>query len=124
MTRTLLGDASAKEQERLRAELVTPEPDARPADAEGKPKGWLDPYRALVTSNAKGFECGEDRRIKQMMFRFKEKPEQAVIDRLKEVGFKYRVEEKTWTIQVTPATRELAINLAREWAGIENTPGR
>ena len=78
-------------------------------------KNWGDPYRALVTTPT--FELGENRRFKQRVFIFKEKPSYGILASLKENGFTYRANEKAWTIQATPETRKLSDELARTWAG-------
>jgi hypothetical protein len=83
------------------------------ADQEGK--NWGDPYKALVTTAS--FEMGENRRFKQRVFLFKEKPLEEVLAALKDNGFTYRANEKAWTIQATPDSRRLSDELAREFAG-------
>lgn len=88
------------------------------APVEGeRPKNWGDPYKATFTCPAKRFELGENRRFKQMVFRFAENPGPEVTQKLKDAGFKYRGNEKAWTAQVTPAVRELATKLAHELGG-------
>jgi hypothetical protein len=103
--------------------------DGRPAvhDAPSTtetPKNWGPPYKAIYTNAVKGFELGEDRRWKQRVFKFSDKPGPDVIDALKAAGFKYRAEEKSWTVQATPVTRELSDQLAQQFAGEEIGTGR
>jgi hypothetical protein len=83
--------------------------------AEGQEKNWGNPYKALVTTS--NFELGENRRWKQRVFTFKEKPSDEVLAALKESGFTYRANEKAWTIQANPDTRRLSDELAQEFAG-------
>jgi hypothetical protein len=78
-------------------------------------KNWGDPYKALVTTA--DFEMGENRRFKQRVFTFREKPSDEVLAALKESGFTYRANEKAWTIQADAQTRRLSDELAREFAG-------
>src|SRR5271154_2990207 len=78
-------------------------------------KNWGEPYKALVTTAA--FEMGENRRFKQRVFTFREKPSDEVLAALKENGFTYRANEKAWTIQADARTRKLSDELAREFAG-------
>jgi hypothetical protein len=78
---------------------------------------WGNPYKAIFVSKAKGFEMGENRRFKQRAFIFAEKPDQGIIDTLKEHGFQWRMGDKAWTIEATPANRVLSDQLAREFAG-------
>jgi hypothetical protein len=78
---------------------------------------WSDPYKQIFSSSAKGFEMGENRRFKQRVFKFSERPDQAVIDVLKEHGFTYRPNEKAWTIPANPETRALSEELAHQFAG-------
>src|SRR6202021_1986833 len=83
--------------------------------ADGQAKNWGNPYKALVTTAS--FELGENRRFKQRVFTFKEKPTDEVLAALKESGFVYRANEKAWTIQANPDTRRLSDELAKEFAG-------
>jgi len=78
-------------------------------------KNWGDPYKAIVKTPA--FEMGENRRFKQRVFMFKDKPGEEVLAALKENGFTYRANEKAWTIQANAETRRLSDELAREFAG-------
>src|ERR1039458_3995588 len=93
-------------------------PIARPDWIDGPPTGsaerpdnpeaknWGDPYKALVTTVS--FEMGENRRFRQRVFTFKEKPDEQILAALKESGFTYRANEKAWTIQADAATRRLS----------------
>ncbi|MGD0462091.1 MAG: hypothetical protein ABSB74_06355 [Tepidisphaeraceae bacterium] len=97
--------------------------DGPPVDEKGniiKPnnpetKNWGDPYKAIVSTPT--FEMGENRRFKQRVFIFKEKPSEDVLASLKENGFTYRANEKAWTIQANPDTRRLSEELAEQFAG-------
>jgi hypothetical protein len=84
---------------------------------EGQGRNWGPPYKAIFSSTAKGFEMGENRRFKQRVFKFMEKPDSETLAMLKDNGFTYRPEEKAWTIPANAATRELSDQLAREFAG-------
>jgi hypothetical protein len=105
-------------------------PVSRPAYIDGPPvtedgqvitannldaKNWGDPYKAIVSTPS--FEMGENRRFKQRVFMFKEKPSEEVLVALKENGFTYRANEKAWTIQANPDTRRLSEELAEQFAG-------
>jgi hypothetical protein len=102
-------------------------PIARPAWIDGPPTGsaegpdnpqaknWGDPYKGLVTTAS--FEMGENRRFRQRVFTFKEKPDEQILAALKENGFTYRANEKAWTIQADAETRRLSDELACEFAG-------
>ena len=81
---------------------------------EPQPKNWGDPYKSIVTTQ--GFEMGENRRFKQRVFKFNEKPADDVIAALKENGFTYRAAEKAWTITANPDTRKLSDELAAQFA--------
>ncbi|MDP9175792.1 MAG: hypothetical protein M3O30_18275 [Planctomycetota bacterium] len=78
-------------------------------------KNWGDPYKAIIKTA--GFEMGENRRFKQRVFTFKEKPSDEVLAALKDNGFTYRANEKAWTIQADADSRRLSDELAREFAG-------
>jgi hypothetical protein len=82
---------------------------------DSRPKTWGDPYKAIVKTT--GFEMGENRRFKQRVFTFKEKPSDEVLAALKDSGFTYRANEKAWTIQADADSRRLSDELAREFAG-------
>lgn len=91
------------------------EPAGGPADGDGQPpRQWANPYRATFTSAAGGFEVGEDRRFKQVVFRFADRPEPDVLARLKEAGYTYRAAERSWTVPASAAAREFAHGLAGE----------
>ena len=98
---------------------IQAQPQTDPAQPQAdtqEQKQWTNSYTSIFTSVVRGFEMGEDRRYKQRVFKFSEKPEQAIIDKLKENGFTYRPNEKAWTIPANPATRQLTERLAREFA--------
>ena len=82
-------------------------------------KNWGPAYKAIFSCPAKGFEMGEDRRFKQRLFKFVEKPEAHVLAVLKEHGFTYRAGEKAWTVNATAENRVLTDRLAQEFAGVE-----
>ena len=69
------------------------------ADSE-QGKSWGPSYKAILTTAT--FEMGEDRRFKQRVFKFREKPAAEVLERLKENGFTYRPSEQAWTISGQP----------------------
>jgi hypothetical protein len=100
-------------------ESVDPEMMDRHSGPTGEdpPKNWGPPYKAIYTNAAKGFELGENRRFKQRVFTFRDKPDADTIEALKIAGFRYRAEEKAWTVQSTPITREISDQLARQFAG-------
>ena len=87
-------------------------------------KNWGDPYKPIFVSNDKGFEMGENRRFKQRVFMFKEKPDEQILARLREHGFTYRPGEKAWTIAANAETRVLSDRLAREFAVQTKATGR
>jgi hypothetical protein len=89
---------------------------AEPEPAEHG-KNWGPPYKAVYTSSAKGFELGENRRYKQRVFKFSERPDDQTIAVLKDNGFTYRPEEKAWTIHADNASRLLSDQLAARFAG-------
>ncbi len=93
-----------------------PQAPAPSQTTEPGQKQWSNPYSSIFTCVVRGFELGEDRRYKQRVFKFTEKPSQDIIDTLKENGFKYRPQEKTWTISANPDTRLLTDQLARQFA--------
>ena len=93
-----------------------PAPGAE-AEAEGQGKYWGPPYKAIFTCRAKGFEMGENRRFKQRVFKFNEKPAPEILEKLKDAGYIYRPEEKAWTVHADNATRVRSDELAAEFAG-------
>jgi hypothetical protein len=82
-------------------------------------KNWGPAYKAIFSCTSKGFEMGEDRRFKQRLFKFIDKPQEHVLAALKEHGFTYRASEKAWTINATAENRVLTDRLAQEFAGVE-----
>ncbi len=116
------GDLQSKENGNS-AEGVTDRPsEAKPiapqpqAPSESKQQKLVSPYRVVFKSAALGFELGEDSQYRQRVFRFHEKPGDEVIAALKENGFKYRPQEKAWTVQASFASRAVSDNLARQFA--------
>jgi hypothetical protein len=98
---------------------------ADPTDErQDQPKQWAKPYRAFLSCSEKGFEVGEDFRFKQVMFRFDDDPGRDVTQKLKDAGFKYRPNEKSWTISASAASRELAQQLANEFMGASQSMSR
>ncbi|HEX4053837.1 MAG TPA: hypothetical protein VHX86_06200 [Tepidisphaeraceae bacterium] len=102
------------------AELA-PASEGETNDQEGQASGktWGPAYKAIFSCPAMGFEMGEDRRFKQRLFKFVEKPQEHVLAALKEHGFTYRASEKAWTINATAENRVLSDRLAQEFAGVE-----
>ena len=95
---------------------VTQEGADQPSPAgEAQPeRQWAPPYRAAFTSVVGGVEVGEDRRFKQVVISFADRPDPEVTDRLKEAGFKYRSAERSWTAPASAVAREFAHGLAQE----------
>lgn len=85
-------------------------------------KNWGPAYKAIVTTPT--FEMGENRRYRQRVFKFRDKPEPEVLAKLKEAGFSFRMEDKSWTIHADHATRVLSDELAAEFAGASKDVGR
>jgi hypothetical protein len=87
---------------------------ADPPPAEAKPEGKSfadrvgqrkrtpapDPY-PIVTDPVAGIKLFEDKRERQMVIKFDEKPPQAAIDMLKEGGYRWNSKERVWTHPVT-----------------------
>ena len=89
---------------------------------ENPPKNWGPPYKSIFVCRDKGFEMGEDRRFRQRVFKFFEKPAEDVLAALKEHGFIYRPAEKAWTITATAENRLLTDRLAQSFAGQAQGP--
>lgn len=121
------------------ATLEQPKPAAKaPADRpewiDGPPVGlaepaeqkrnWGEPYKAIFTSAEQGFELGENRRFKQLVFKFKERPDDQTIQTLKDNGFTYRPAEHAWTDPADPISRALTDKLAIEFAGTGQSRSR
>lgn len=96
---------------------TTQGPSAAPADGptDGTGKNYGPPYRAVLVTPS--FEMGENRRYKQRVFMFKEKPDEQTRALLKESGFTFRPAEKAWTIPATAESRVMSDRLARVMAG-------
>jgi hypothetical protein len=115
------GPPTTPEGEIVKANTATAvaEPPAEQANGQERPQGrnWGNPYKPIFASNVKGFEMGENRRFKQRVFMFKEKPSEEILAALKEAGFTYRASEKAWTIHADAETRRLSDELAQQFAG-------
>jgi hypothetical protein len=70
-------------------EIISTDPNGQDADSENETpsKNCGRPYKAIFTCSTKGFEMGENRRFKQRVFKFKDKPDEATLAALKENGF-------------------------------------
>lgn len=97
--------------------------DGEPTIPTAQPKTWGDPYKPIFSSPEVGFELGENRRFKQRVFKFSERPSPEIIDELKDSGFTYRPAEKAWTIPANAETRKMTDEQARIWAGANYAQG-
>ena len=88
-----------------------------PPASESANKKWAEPYRPIVTNPDAGFEMGENKLTRQMVFYFSQDPGAQVKERLKHYGYFYHAEQKAWAVNATPVTREIAQKLAVEIAG-------
>jgi hypothetical protein len=118
MPRKTRQTAETSQAESASAAAVAQTPASKGEDTAGsEARDWGNPYRQIFVSKDKGFEMGENRRFKQRVFIFNEKPDEQILARLKENGFTYRAGEKAWTIQADAETRRLSDELAHEFAG-------
>lgn len=62
-----------------------------------------DPFE-IAGDYLAGVRLFESRRDHQMALKFDEKPSQAVIDKLKEAGYRWNPDDRIWTQAVWPAT--------------------
>lgn len=97
----------------VNAKMSLPAVEVAPVE---KSQGRNPYFQTIFMSVPSGFELGEDWRFKQRVFRFKEKPDESVINALKENGFTYRPSEKAWTIPADYASRTISDKLARHFA--------
>lgn len=112
-----------KKQQTDAVTTSTASPAVEPANGESNGK-WADPYRPLATHKEAGFEMGENKLANQMVFNFAKDPGEKVKERLKHYGYHYHVDVKTWTVNATATTREIAHRLAAEFAGEEKAMRR
>jgi hypothetical protein len=86
-------------QETSAAVAEAPAGEAKPSFAErvGRRKRPLapDPF-GIATDNVAGVRLFESKRDRQMAIKFDDKPSQAVIDRLKEAGYRWNSADKIW----------------------------
>jgi hypothetical protein len=93
------------------------ETPSTPSPEQGSGKKWAEAYRPLVTNPDVGYEMGENKITRQMVFYFAGDPGPQVKERLKHYGYIYHTDQKAWTVNATPVTREIAKELASEFAG-------
>jgi hypothetical protein len=119
---------------------------ADPSAAEAKPEGQNfadkvgqrkrvplpDPF-PTVTAPVAGVKLFEDKRERQMVIKFDDKPTQAVIDMPKDGGYRWNPKERVWTHPVRPDSANTT-RIEAEWLyqeirhiirqekGIEPTP--
>jgi hypothetical protein len=98
-----------------------------PPAAEAKPEGKSfadrvgqrkrvsipDPF-PIATDPVAGVKLLEDKRERQMMIKFDDKPTQAVIDMLKEGGYRWNSKERVWTHPVEPDSANTT-RIEAEW---------
>lgn len=77
---------------------------------------WAEPYRPIFADPAAKFEMGENKLTSQMVFFFGKDPGIQVKERLKHYGYFYHADQKAWTVNATPVTREIAKKLTEEFA--------
>jgi hypothetical protein len=108
------------QQENMEVQQVSTTGKEESTESESReneePRQWGDPYRAVYTNKELGFELGEDRRFKQRIFKFRDKPSQEWLDKLKAAGYRYRPQEKSWTVSADAVTRVESERLAAEFA--------
>src|SRR5580692_11201095 len=93
-------------QAKTNAAAVAEAPESNGQDTgQSETRDWGNLYKPIFSSKDKGFEMGENRRFKQRVFIFNEKPDEAILAALKDNGFTYRAGEKAWTIQADASTR-------------------
>jgi hypothetical protein len=90
----------------------------------GEQKQWARPYKAVLTCPQDHFELGENFQFRQVVFTFDGNPGSAITQKLKDAGFKYRPNEKSWTITGNAANREMAYKLAQEFRGENQAIGQ
>jgi len=76
------------------------------AERVGKRKQWVpgpDPFE-IAGDYLAGVRLFESKRDRQMAIKFDEKPSQAVIDKLKDEGFRWNPDDKIWAHPVWPAS--------------------
>ena len=100
---------------------------ADPPAAEAKPEGKSfadrvgqrkrvsipDPF-PIATDRVVGIKLFEDKRERQMVIKFDDKPTQAVIDMLKEGGYRWNSKERVWTHPVEPDSANTT-RIEAEW---------
>ena len=131
LTEAVVDSAPIEPQEQSTAIAERPTDAAAEVEApnntpttDGTGKNYGPPYKAIFTSHDKGFELGENRRFKQRVFTFNDKPDEPTIAALKQNGFTYRPAEKAWTTEATAESRVLTDRLARQFAGNESSMSR
>lgn len=89
------------------AEPPAAEPNANGqshAERVGEKKKWTpapDPF-GIAKDNLAGVRLFESKQDRQMAIKFEDKPSQAVIDKIKEAGFRWKPADKIWAHPVYP----------------------
>ena len=111
-----ISDAN-KEAEASIADDIRQTPRELVYDQSSPPVFRANPYRAVFSHEPSGIELGENFRYRQRVLKFRDKPDEQTIAALKDAGFRYRAEEKSWTIQANPESRYVSDQLAQQFAG-------
>jgi hypothetical protein len=99
---------------RKRTQVAPTTTDPVPQNTSGKK--WAEPYRPLQTDASAGFELGENKLANLLVFSFAKDPGDGAKTSLKKYGYLYDTRQKTWTVNATAVTREIAKRLAGEFA--------
>ena len=101
-----------------------PEQQQSFAERVGQKKQWVsapDPF-GIASDNLAGVRLFESRQVRQMAIKFDEKPGQAVLDKMKEAGYRWNPSDKIWAYPVMPdsarSTRIEAERLYQEVSGM------
>jgi hypothetical protein len=101
---------------------IQPRP-ATPVPEQSDEKKWAEPYRPIVTNADAGIELAENKLANLIVFSFAKDPGSDIKAKLKHYGYFYDTRQKTWTVNATPPTREIARRLVEEFTGGKDKSG-
>jgi hypothetical protein len=113
------------EQQSLAEPQATEIPEQRQSFAErvGQKKQWIaapDPF-GIATDNLAGVQLFESKQDRLMAIKFDEKPGPAVLDKLKESGYRWNPRDKVWVYPVRPeAARTTRIEAERLYQDVRS----
>lgn len=117
------GDMTGEQGQAKEPDAPPPEPQtgAEPQERKPHPTHWFMAINLGDTNASPKMHLGRSNGFQQMQLRFDEKPDAETIQKLRDAGWKYRGQEKVWSLQLDPEARATTqLNAERLFSEIGN----